>query len=211
MVSSTDFANAIESYQRRCVVKVWTALTTLSSYLLWKSMSHKISTMLMRPLYSTNHYKSMLNCEQGTLKRYPVTMVMMSYGESSWFSPTACEEVHVSKLHQSKDHMSILLCTNMNGSEKRNPVLTGKAAHPTALKKHGVTFKDLGIEYFWSQEGWMTGPVFNLWLTDCNNNLIKQNHCVLLLIYNAPGHITGEYSNIRIQFYHPILQWSYSP
>ena len=31
MVSSTDFANAMESYQRRCVAKVWTALTTLSS------------------------------------------------------------------------------------------------------------------------------------------------------------------------------------
>ena len=58
------------------------------------------------------------------------------------------EEVHSSKLHQSKDHMSLLLCTNMNGSEKLNLVLIGKAAHPTALKKHGVMFKDLSIEYF---------------------------------------------------------------
>ena len=78
--------------------------------------------------------------------------------------------------------MSLLLCTNMNGSEKLNPVLIGKEAHPTALKKHGVMFKDLGIEYFWNQKGWMTGPVFDLWLTDWNNNLIKQNHHVLLLI-----------------------------
>ena len=46
----------------------------------------------------------------------------------------------------------------------------------------------------------MTGPVFNLWLTYWNNNLIKQNRHVLLLIDNAPGHVTGEYSNIRIQF-----------
>ena len=76
------------------------------------------------------------------------------------------EEVHGPKLHQSKDYMSLLLCTNMNGSEKLNPVLIGKAAHPTALKKHGVMFKDLGVEYFWNQKGWMTGPVFNLWLTD---------------------------------------------
>ena len=83
------------------------------------------------------------------------------------------EVVHGSKLHQSKDHMSLLLCTNMNGSEKLNPVLIAEAAHPTALKKQGVTFKDLGIEYFWNQKAWMTGPVFNLWLTDWNNNLIK--------------------------------------
>ena len=104
------------------------------------------------------------------------------------------EEVHGSKLHHSKDHMSLLLCTNMNGSEKLNPVLIGKAARPTALKKHGVAFKDLGIEYFWNQKGWMTGPVFDLWLTDWNNNLIKQNYHILLLIDNAPGHVTGKYS-----------------
>ena len=116
------------------------------------------------------------------------------------------EEVHGSKLHQSKDHMSLLLCTNMNGSEKLNPVLIGKAARPTALKKHGLTFKDLGVEYFWNQKGWMIGPVFNLWLTDWNNYLIKQNHHILLLIDNAPSHVIGEYSNIRIQFCHPILQ-----
>ena len=99
------------------------------------------------------------------------------------------EQVHGSKLH-----------TNMNGSEKLNPALIGKAVCPTALKKHGVMFKDLGVEYFWNQKGWMTGPVFDLWLTDWNNNLIKQNRYVLLLIDNAPGHIIGEYSNIRIQF-----------
>ena len=49
----------------------------------------------------------------------------------------------------------------------------------------------------------MTGPVFHLWLTDWNNNFIKQNRYVLLLIDNAPGHVIGEYSNIRIQFLPP--------
>ena len=104
------------------------------------------------------------------------------------------EEVHGSKLHQSKDHTGLLLCTNMNGSEKLNPALTGKAAHPTALKKHGVMFKHLGIEFFWNQKGWMTGPVFDPWLTDWNSNLIKQNCHVLLLFDNAPGHVIGKYS-----------------
>ena len=82
-------------------------------------------------------------------------------------------------------------------------MLIGKAAHPTALKKHGVMFEDLGVEYFWNQKGRMTGPVFDLWLTDRNNNLIKQNCHVLLLIDNPSSHIIGEYSNIRIQFLPP--------
>ena len=96
-------------------------------------------------------YKSLSNC----------TMSFDSEGD------------HGFKVHQSKYCMSLLLCTNMNGSEKLNPVLIGKAACPTGLKKHGVTFKDLGVEYFWNQKGWMTGPVFDLWLTDWNNNLVK--------------------------------------
>ena len=99
----------------------------------------------------------------------------------------------------------------MNGTEKLNPVLIGKAACSTALKKHGVAFKDLGIENFWNQKGWMTGPVFDLWLTDWNNNLIKQNCHVLLLIDNAPGHVIGEYSNIRIQFLPPNITAKLQP
>ena len=114
------------------------------------------------------------------------------------------EEVHGSKLYQSKDHMSLLLCTNMNRSEKLNPVLIGKATCPTALKKHGVTFKDLGVEYFWNQKGWITGPVFichlQIGTTNSSNKIAIH---VLLLIDNAPGHLIGEYSYIRIQFLPP--------
>ena len=46
-----------------------------------------------------------------------------------------------------------------------------------------------------TRDGWQV-----LWLTDWNNNLIKQSHHVLLLIDNTPGHVIGKYSNIRIQF-----------
>ena len=149
---------------------------------------------VLKPLMEEYEPQNIYNADETSLFYKSLSNRTMSFDS---------EQVHGSKLHQSKDHMSLLLCTNMNGSEKLNPVLIGKAAHPTALKKHGVTVKDLGVEYFWNQKGWMTGPVFDLWLTDWNNNLIRQNCHVLLLIDNAPGHVIGEYSNIRIQFLPP--------
>ena len=149
---------------------------------------------VLKPLMEEYEPQNIYNADETSLFYKSLSNRTMSFDS---------EEVHGSKLHQSKDCMSLLLCTNMNGSEKLNPVLIGKAAHPTALKKNGVTFKDLGVEYFWNQKGWMTGPIFDLWLTDWNNNLIKQNRYVLLLIDNAPGHVIGEYSNIRIQFLPP--------
>ena len=149
---------------------------------------------VLKPLMEEYEPQNIYNADETSLFYKSLSNHTMSFDS---------EQVHGSKLHQSKDRISLLLCTNMNGSEKLNPALIGKAARPTALKKHGVTFKDLGVEYFWNQKGWMTGPVFNLWLTDWNNNLIKQNRYVLLLIDNAPGHNIGEYSNIRIQFLPP--------
>ena len=149
---------------------------------------------VLKPLMEEYEPQNIYNADETSLFYKSLSNHTMSFDS---------EQVHGSKLHQSKDRMSLLLYTNMNGSEKLNPVLIGKAACPTALKKHGVMFKDLGVEYFWNQKGWMTGSVFDLWLTDWNKNLIRQNHHVLLLIDNAPGHVIGEYSNIRIQFLPP--------
>ena len=132
MVSSTDFASVTESYQRRCVVKVWTALTS--------QFIEEVLTPLMEVYEPQNIY----NADETSLFYKSLSNHTMSFDS---------EEVHGSTYHQSKDRMSLFLCPYMNGSEKLNPVLIGKAAHPIALKKHGVMFKDLGIEYFWNQKG----------------------------------------------------------
>ena len=131
---------------------------------------------VLKPLMEEYEPQNIYNADETSLFYKSLSNCTMSFDS---------EQVHGSKLHQSKDRTSLLLCTNMNGSEKLNPVLIGKAACPTALKKHGVTVKDFGVEYFLNQKGWMTGPVFDLWLTDCNNNLIRQNHhyfCLLTML-----------------------------
>ena len=118
------------------------------------------------------------------------------------------EEVHGSKLHQSKDHMSLLLCTNMNGSEKLNPVVIGKAAHPTALKKHGVIFKDLGIEYFWNQKGWMQALSLICGLqirTTISSNKIVTYFCLLTML-QATSLVSTQHQNLvpTTQYYSKV-------
>ena len=91
---------------------------------------------VLTPLMEEYEPQNIYNADETSLFYKSLSNHTMSFGS---------EEVHGSKLHQAKDCMSLLLCTNMNGYEKLNPVLIAKAAHPTALKKHGVAFKDLGI------------------------------------------------------------------
>ena len=101
--------------------------------------------------------------------------------------------------------MSLLLCTNMTGTDKRKPLIIGKSHRPTALKRRSISIRQLGIEYYSNENGWMTAPIFQCWLKGWNEELIKQKREILLLIDNAPSHIVDDsgYSNIKVQFLPP--------
>ena len=115
------------------------------------------------------------------------------------------ESVRGSKHITSKDRLSLLLCTNMTGTDKRRPLIIGKSQRPTALKRRSISIRQLGIEYYSNANGWMTAPIFQCWLKSWNEELIKQKREILLLIDNAPSHIIDDsgYSNIKVQFLPP--------
>ena len=95
-----------------------------------------------------------------------------------------------------------MFTVNMTGSDKRPPLVIGKAAHPSALKKKNVLLKNLKIEYYNNTRAWMNGPIFHSYMKNWNDELAQRRH-ILLLIDNAPSHIIDEYSNINIQFLPP--------
>ena len=108
-----------------------------------------------------------------------------------------------SKLTSSKDHLSLMLCANMTGTDKHKPVLVGRAANPACLKKKGLSIPNLGVNYYHNAKGWMTGAVFDLWLSEWNRELYKQKRKIALLVNNAPGHIADDYDNIELVFLPP--------
>ena len=96
-----------------------------------------------------------------------------------------------------------MFTVNMTGSDKRPPLIIGKAARPSALKKKNVLLKNLKIEYYNNTRAWMNGPIFHSYMKNWNDELARQRRHILLLIDNAPSHIVDEYLNITIQFLPP--------
>lgn len=104
----------------------------------------------------------------------------------------------------SKDRVTLMLCSNMDGSDKLRPVIIGKVKNPRVLKTlYGMSTADLPVDYYSSANGWMTGFIFDKWLSKWNAKLAAKKRNVLLLLDNAPSHVVQTYSNIRIQFLPP--------
>lgn len=114
------------------------------------------------------------------------------------------EQVSGSKTLTSKDHLTLLLCTNMTGTQKLQPLLIGKAKNPQVLKRYNMTVKDLPVDYYGNTKGWMTGLIFDDWLKNLNQKLLREKRKILLLVGNAPCHIIPEdLTNIKVQFLPP--------
>lgn len=104
----------------------------------------------------------------------------------------------------SKDRLTLMLCSNMNGTDKLKPLIIGKTKNPRVLKSvYNMSTADLPVHYYSSANGWMTGFIFNSWLSKWNSKLARDHRNVLLLLDNAPSHVVENYSNITIQFLPP--------
>ncbi|CAF4851692.1 unnamed protein product, partial [Rotaria socialis] len=103
---------------------------------------------------------------------------------------------------RSKERCTVLLCTNMTGADKLQPLLIGKAAKPRCFKN--LSMKQLPVIWRWNRTTWMTASLFGEWLASINNSMIKQNRKILLFIDHAPCHNSDtQYSNITLTFFPP--------
>ena len=97
-----------------------------------------------------------------------------------------------------KDRVSIMLCSNMDGSEKLKPLIIGKSKKPRCF----ASFKMLdSITYCNSKKAWMTSSIYTDWLMNWNRRLKSKNRKILLILDNCPAHKCIEVlSNIEIKF-----------
>ncbi|CAF3934434.1 unnamed protein product, partial [Adineta steineri] len=79
---------------------------------------------------------------------------------------------------------------------------TGKAAKPRCFKH--LNIKQLPVTYRSNRTSWMTAALFDEFLQNLNNTMIKQKRKILLFIDHAPCHNSdAQYSNITIKFFPP--------
>ncbi|UYV82398.1 TIGD4 [Cordylochernes scorpioides] len=84
----------------------------------------------------------------------------------------------------SKERITILLCCNMDGSEKMQPLVIGKAKQPRCFR--GI--KHLPVQYEANQKAWKTGLLFESWVRHIDKKMAGQHRQIILLLDNCGAH-----------------------
>ncbi|CAB5351362.1 unnamed protein product [Rhizophagus irregularis] len=110
----------------------------------------------------------------------------------------------ISGRKQSKDRVTILLCSNATGREKLKPVFIHKYKNPRPLKN--LPKSSLPVEYYWNIKAWMQVSIWNDWIRQFDATMRLKGRKILLLVDNAPVHALYEgveLTNIEIKFLPP--------
>lgn len=100
----------------------------------------------------------------------------------------------------SKQRITVLLCANMESSEKLPALAVGKSASPRCFKGK----RKLKVQYVLNRKSWMTRDVFAEWLQNWDDELQEQNLKVRLLLDNLTAHHTSvALRNIELCFLPP--------
>ncbi|XP_047476288.1 tigger transposable element-derived protein 4-like isoform X1 [Penaeus chinensis] len=85
---------------------------------------------------------------------------------------------------KSKHRVTVLMCTNMTGTEKFPLLVIGKHPKPKCFKN----VKSLPVQYLANPKAWMTTESFTAWLHDLDSWFVQQNRKVLLILPSLPIH-----------------------
>ena len=97
-----------------------------------------------------------------------------------------------------KDRFTLMIITNMDGSDHRKLAVIGKAKKPQCLaRKYKMTVNDMSIDWYASKNAWMTGDIHDRIMTKLNNQMREAGRKILYVCDNASCHKDGSYSNIK--------------
>ncbi|XP_033212335.1 tigger transposable element-derived protein 6-like [Belonocnema kinseyi] len=110
-----------------------------------------------------------------------------------------------------KQRLTVLACCSSTG-EKLKSLVIGNAERPCVFKANGVDPKNLPVTWRSNKKAWMTGNLFEEWLTDLNQQMKKPNRKILLLVDNAPrNNYTKILSHVIVKFLPPNLTSEVQP
>ena len=97
-----------------------------------------------------------------------------------------------------KDRLTLLIITNMDGSDHRKLSVIGKSKTLRCLqKKYKMQVKDMSVDWYASKNAWMTGEIHHQIMTKLNNEMRLSNCHILYVCDNASSHQVREYSHIK--------------
>ncbi|GFS49758.1 tigger transposable element-derived protein 1 [Trichonephila clavipes] len=120
----------------------------------------------------------------------------------------AKDEKTASGHKESKDRVTLLLCSNASGDRMLKPLLINKSLRPLALK--GKDLKQLSVHWMANPKTWMTTAFFTEWFNNCFvlevEAYMKEKSLdfkVLLIVDNAASHPQLEHPNVQLVFLPP--------
>jgi hypothetical protein len=84
----------------------------------------------------------------------------------------------------SKQRITIMICANADGSDKRPLLVIGKSAKPRCFKN----IHRLPVEYTANKKAWMVSSLFESYVTNLDKCMTAQNRKIVLIIDNCPAH-----------------------
>ena len=85
---------------------------------------------------------------------------------------------------KSKDRITVLVCSNMTGTEKLPLLVIGRFAKPRCFKN----VQTLPVQYEANHKAWMVSELFTKWLTKLDKQYQKEGRKVAMVIDNCPAH-----------------------
>lgn len=108
-----------------------------------------------------------------------------------------------------KDRITVMVCSNMSGTEKLNLLVIGKSKNPRCFR--GNTF--LPVTYRNNKKAWMTSEAYEEWLSNLDKKFYAEKRKILLFVDNCPSHpkITKALKSIRVVFLPPNMTSKLQP
>lgn len=82
----------------------------------------------------------------------------------------------------SKVRVTVLLCCNMDGSDRRLPFVIGKSKKPTCFGQF------VPVRYRHNKKAWMTRELFGEWLKEFDDDMQAKKRKILLILDNCSAH-----------------------
>ncbi|XP_053121506.1 tigger transposable element-derived protein 3-like [Hemicordylus capensis] len=122
-------------------------------------------------------------------------------GEAGILFRATPEDLAVENREEAKDQLTVLLCTNLDASDKRDTLIVGKKEKPFGFQ--GVDVEELPVSYRAHSKAWMTTAIFTEWLQKFNEDMQHKQRTVVLFLVQCAVHPYMELSNIKMVFVPP--------
>lgn len=99
---------------------------------------------------------------------------------------------------QPKSRLTVLVGSNMDGSDKLPLLVIGKSKKPRAFKNVEVP-----VLYEANKKAWMLSSLFEAWLKKLDRRMAFEKRKIVMVVDNCPAHPTIELNNIELVFLPP--------